>query len=668
MRCACVFLTLACAALARAQQADHPLIYEQNFQSPGALAGFRFTDPDAWRLHRDGDEVSLAQFAQSDYHPPYRSPHNIALLPAPPVGSFMLEADLTQTGRDYGHRDMCLFFNVQAPDRFCYAHLARDPDATAHHIMLVDGADRRPITTWRSDGVDWTIAPRRVRLAFDAETGAAEVTIDGQRALAADAIGLRSGFVGFGTFDDEGRIDNIRLWADSAGDALPQIFQPAPAADWTAGDLITLNDDGGWCWFEGERAIAHDGALLVGTVAAGARDPARRGDIELTRYDLATGATGRIELHDQLQLDDHNSPALLALPDDRILAVWAKHGPESRFYWRMSAPNDPTQWSELSQYEPSTSSRITYSNTFRLSAKNGRIYNFFRGLDGAWKPSYVFSDDNADSWQRGAIVIDVPTEQKHRPYVRYASDGDSRIHLLYTEGHPRNYDNSVYHIYYEDGALRSSAGDPIAPLNEGLQRPELGTRVYSGDADNVAWVTDLRLDDAGRPVALYSVQVGSAGLPPRQGGDDHRYRSARWDGAAWQDREIAFAGSRLYAGEDDYTGLGAIDPRDTTIIYISTNADPATGAPLISSADSRRHWEIYKGAASDDGGAWSWTPLTRNSTTDNIRPVAVAIGDDRSALLWLRGAYRSYTDYDLAVVALLDPGTPPLRGGSSQRP
>lgn len=223
----------------------------------------------------------------------------------------------------------------------------------------------------------------------------------------------------------------------------------AQTESWVAGDLITINDDGGWCWFEGERAIVHDGELLVGSVAAGTHDLSRRGNIEVTRLDLDTREITRTVLHAELQLDDHNSPALLAVDDDRILAVWAKHGPEPHFYYATTTKTtDTTSWERVQDYEPSPSSRITYSNTFQLADEDGRIYDFFRGLDGKWKPSYVFSDDRGSTWSRGNIVINVPTEQNHRPYVRYASDNRSRIHLLYTEGHPRNFDNSVYHIYY----------------------------------------------------------------------------------------------------------------------------------------------------------------------------------------------------------------------------
>lgn len=37
-----------------------------------------------------------------------------------------------------------------------------------------------------------------------------------------------------------------------------------------AGEPVdTLSDDGGWCWYQDERAIIHDGKLIVGTIAAG---------------------------------------------------------------------------------------------------------------------------------------------------------------------------------------------------------------------------------------------------------------------------------------------------------------------------------------------------------------------------------------------------------------
>jgi len=182
------------------------------------------------------------------------------------------------------------------------------------------------------------------------------------------------------------------------------------------------------------------------------------------------------------------------------------------------------------------------------------------------------------------------------------------------------------------------------------------TKVFQGDPDNVAWMCDLELDAAQRPYVVFTVQKDGRGLPRGQGGFDHRFEYARWDGSAWRVHEIAYAGRRLYAGEDDYTGLAALDPKNPNVVYISTDADPVTGAPLVSRADGQRHRELYRGTTADFGGTWQWEPITANSDADNLRPIVPKWTDPRTALVWMRGTYKNnHGEWTTKVVASILP-------------
>ena len=274
--------------------------------------------------------------------------------------------------------------------------------------------------------------------------------------------------------------------------------------------VIVFNDDGGWCWFEDQRAIVYKDKLVIGSVAAGVHDPSRSGNIEVVTYELATGHRHLTVLHPNLshgpdnRYDDHNSPVFLVRPDGRILTVYSEHGWENHFYHRVSAnPGDATEWQAERTFVPSARSEVTYSNLLWLGAENGgkgRIYDFFRGLDGRNKPSYAWSDDQGETWKAGNVFIDVPGEFLHRPYVRYVSNGTDTVHLFYTDGHPNEFETNgrIYpHACYRNGELYKSDGVRIRKLTEGLKYPGEGTRIFPGNAENIAWTSDIHLDREG---------------------------------------------------------------------------------------------------------------------------------------------------------------------------
>lgn len=452
-------------------------------------------------------------------------------------------------------------------------------------------------------------------------------------------------------------LSSCLLWAN--------LFSPAGLV---AGNeevsFVTLKKNGGWCWYQDPRAVLRGNLVVFGSVAAADRDGSSPGDVEVTSWDLESGNIELFKLHPELQADDHDTPAFLILPGGRILASYMTHGNDRLMRWRITdAPFDISSWSE--EFTSDVGAPLSYSNLFLLSGENNRIYNFHRGI--GWNPNFMVSEDLGKSFHYGGRLLNWPRPEKEtegysgldggRPYVKYASDGIAEIHFVTTEDHPRAFDNSIYHGVIRDGKVFSSGGETAGQLSGspdgGVFIRDLGL-VFKGAPDSVAWTVDLELDRQGNPFTVFSVQKDGAKWKetPGRGGLDHRYWYARWDGDSWQAREIAYAGTRLYAREDDYTGLAALHPGKPDVVYISTNSNPSTGEPLISDYDGERHWEIFRGETGGGGRTWNWMPVTCDSPVDNIRPIIPEGAEGRETVLWLRGEYRSYTDYDLDVVGI----------------
>lgn len=414
---------------------------------------------------------------------------------------------------------------------------------------------------------------------------------------------------------------------------------PPSHVNYVDGRLITFNSDGGWCWYQDERTIVNNGQILIGSVASPS------GDVNLTVYGVGSRQCTVVTLHKGLQSDDHDTPALTVLPDGRYLAVYSKHGNDRIMRWRISEhPGEAMVWNEEQTVD--VGARVTYSNVFRVQAESDRLYNFHRGL--GWDPNFMISDDGGSTWRYGGHLLANASDpnSRMRPYLKYASGHGGTIHFLTTEAHPQQFEGtSIYHGYFKQGKIFNSDGTLAANMVEGPGEPTALTKVYAGDIENEAWTSDLHVDSEGNPFIAYSVHKSN---------NDHRYRFARWNGKRWYDHEIAYGGSRLYPGEDHYTGNMALDPNDSNTVYISSDSDPVTGGPLVSEGDGKRHYEIFCGSTRDSGETWIWNAVTRNSTMDNIRPVVPIWDSTNTALLWLRGSYLRYTDYRLAVVGLID--------------
>jgi hypothetical protein len=219
------FLLLALSFIAPfISAADLPsgykLLYEQKFNSDSSLNDFQMTDPNAWKWVKtdDGHGGSMELFQQSKYVPAFRSPFNIALIANKVFTDFIVEVEMIQTGKEYGHRDMCIFYGFQSPTNFYYTHIATAADPHAHNCFIVDGAPREKFATETTKGVNWGLNIwHKVRLERTVKDGMIKVYFDdmSKPIMIAQNDKFKSGGIGFGSFDDTGRVDNIKIWGPS---------------------------------------------------------------------------------------------------------------------------------------------------------------------------------------------------------------------------------------------------------------------------------------------------------------------------------------------------------------------------------------------------------------------------------------------------------------------
>lgn len=222
---ACLLPLAAVCPAVRAEErpagipADYRLLYSQDFASPDAIKDFVMTDPSAWTVSTADGRSALELVKQSRYQPRYRSPFNIALVGGLVCGDCVIEADCLQTGKEYGHRDMVVVFGFQDPANYYYTHIATKADDHANQIFIVHQAPRLKISRQSNAGNNWGLNVwHHVRVERSVTAGTIKVYFDdmSQPIMVAEDKSFGPGWIGFGSFDDTGKITNIKLWGQDA--------------------------------------------------------------------------------------------------------------------------------------------------------------------------------------------------------------------------------------------------------------------------------------------------------------------------------------------------------------------------------------------------------------------------------------------------------------------
>jgi len=390
-----------------------------------------------------------------------------------------------------------------------------------------------------------------------------------------------------------------------------------------------MTKDGAWCWFSDPRAVFYEGRFrrtYAGWVASD-------GSVVVGSYDHGTRIVEKAVIHEKLEIDDHDAPSLLFLPDGRLAAFYTLHSGKDMFLRVSEKPEDITAWGPRRRLPIEADDfGLTYTNPVRLSAEKGRIYLFWRGK--GFKPQFSTTDDNGETWAAPRLLI---TSAGARPYVKIASNDRDTIHFAFTDGHPRNEpENSIYYLAYRSGRFMTADGTLVADAGGLPVECRRADIVYDGRKTGVrAWVWDTAADSEGRPVIVYTR------LPSET---DHRYHYARWDGRAWRDTELCPAGRwfpKTPEGktepEPHYSGGIALDHDDPSVVYLSR---PVNGI-----------FEIERWRTADGGATWASVSLTSGSEKDNVRPDVVrGHPPDGPAVLWMSNRrYIHYTKFDAAL-------------------
>lgn len=412
----------------------------------------------------------------------------------------------------------------------------------------------------------------------------------------------------------------------------------------------SLTFDGAWCWFADPRAVYFEGKhkrTYSGWVDS-------NGDVLVGYYDHETGETATHLLYDNLEADDHNNPALLFDKDGYLKVFYSKHAhPMPIQMERAKNPEDISAWEErkelaLNDMEKYKGFRddYTYPNPVYLSSED-KLFMFWRGAD--FKPNYSVSADGGETWSDGRIMVLPEREYKdRRPYMKVYDNGVDKIHFAFTDGHPRNENtNSIYYMYYKNGAFYKADGTKIKNIGEVGDdpiEPWEASEVYNAESEEnpKSWIWDLAENTDGNPVLTY------AKFPDDQ---NHLYAYAFWEKGSWKKYDLVNSGDwfpKTAEGktepEPNYSGGIAIDHEDPSILYLSVKRDSI--------------FEIEKWSTRNKGKKWKIEAVTKGSTKDNIRPFPVRNAGEGNPVqvLWMTSThYRHYTDYHTSIKIGLEP-------------
>lgn len=372
-----------------------------------------------------------------------------------------------------------------------------------------------------------------------------------------------------------------------------------------------------------QRLVGMPGGAFVHTVGAAYYNgktyfgyPTTNGEIRVSSYDHTTHAVVTSPaIKTGLTGDIHNAPSVLVRSSDHKIVVAFAQQQDTHIYVAISTnAEDVSAWGAATDLDATLGgTSYTYANLFQLSGESGKIYLFYRDMQGVSPTThalcYSTSTDGGATWSAQTSIYH-PTAGTSS-YWSIDSDSSARIDFCVSDGTASLGDTaSLYHFYYSATHFFKSDGTQITdslPLG-----PSSLTKVSDGATDGSVRV----------PYAVASSGphvVWAAADPAGWAANPELYLYAVYSGG-WSVNEIT--GQGAIPNDDLYEGGLTLDRSDPTKVFLAKTSGV---------------YQMYLYETPDGGDTWSSTQLTFDSDWPNFHPISPRDAVSGLRALWGQG-------------------------------
>ena len=196
--------------------AGYKIVVKESFGHERALKLFEIYPSGQWLIAKKGHPgKTLKYIADHKITIENVCPVTKAILRTDNFGSFILEFDVEQSGRDYDCRDFSVIFNFKDEENYDFIHFASIADEVTHGIFTFDSGKLTMLTKEASaQPISWGVLQwHSVRIEAGVENDKVRVFFNNKLLWELDNFKEISGRIGFGAPDGAAKIDNLRIWA-----------------------------------------------------------------------------------------------------------------------------------------------------------------------------------------------------------------------------------------------------------------------------------------------------------------------------------------------------------------------------------------------------------------------------------------------------------------------